>query len=466
MQVTQTLSQGLKQEFKVVLASGDLAARLDTKLEEMRSKVQIKGFRPGKAPVAHLKKIYGREVMGEVVQNAVEDANRHIIEENKFRLASEPTLDFPGGQEEVEKALRADGDLSYVLSFETLPKIELGSFNDISVERLVAAVGDEDVDKAVLDLAERVREYEPASEEGYKAEKGDRLTVDFSGKIDGESFEGGTGEDLKVVLGSNTFIPGFEDQLVGAAAGEQRPLATRFPDAYSVASLAGRGVAFDVAVKTVERPKAIEINDEFAKKLGFDTLEALRTAVRGNLDADFSKAARDKLKRALLDALDARYKFETPESLVTREFEGIWREFEAERARSQSTDQTKSDEDLRAEYRDIAERRVRLGLLLAEIGMSAGVRIEDKDLTQAIVDRARQFPGQEKAVWDFYRNNEQALATLRAPLYEDRVITHLTGVVRVADKTVSREELFADEDEETAAPAAAAAPADEAAGAE
>jgi trigger factor len=454
MQVTQTLSQGLKQEFKVVLPSGDLAARLDSRLEEMRLKVQLKGFRPGKAPVAHLKKIYGREVMGEVVQDAVDEANRKIVEENNFRLAAEPKLDFPDGQEGVEKALRADGDLAYTLSFETLPKIELGSFDDISIERLVCAVGDEDVEKAVSDLAERLREYEAAPEESYKAEKHDRLTIDFSGKIDGEAFEGGTGEDLKIVLGSGALIPGFEDQLEGSVAGEQRVVKARFPDKYSVKTLAGRDAEFAVTVKAVERPKPLDIDDEFAKKWGFDTQEALKTAVRGNVEADFDKASRDKMKRALLDALDARYKFETPESLVNREFEGIWREFETERQRT-GPSEAKSDDELRAEYRGIAERRVRLGLLLAEIGMSVGVTVEDKDLTQAIIDRARQFPGQEKAIWDFYRNDERALATLRAPIYEDRVVAHLTGVVQIAERTVSREELFAEEDEEASAPGAA-----------
>ncbi|HYA81280.1 MAG TPA: trigger factor [Methylocystis sp.] len=446
MQVTQTLTEGLKQEFKVVLASADLAAKLDSKLEEFRSKAQLKGFRPGKAPVSHLRKIYGREIMGEIVETAVNDANRQIIEDNNLRLATQPKLDFPGGQDEVEKVLSSAGDLAYVVSFETLPKIELGSFDDIAIERPVSDVTDEDVDKAIRDLVERVRDYEP-TEEGYKAATGDRVTIDFAGKIDGEPFEGGAGEDLPVVLGSNTFIPGFEDQLVGAAVGEQRLVTARFPDNYSVQSLAGREAAFDTTVKAIEKPKPLEIDDELAKKWGFDTLEAFKSAVRANVEADFDKASRDKVKRALLDALDERYKFEVPESLTSMEFDGIWREFEAERKAPGAEPETKSEDELRAEYRAIAERRVRLGLLLAEIGQSAGVTVEDKDLTQALVERARQFPGQEKAVWDYYRNNEQALSTLRAPIYEEHVVRHLSGVVRMADKKVSREELFADEEE-------------------
>jgi len=451
MEVTQTLTEGLKQEFKVVLASADLAARLDSKLEEFRSKAHLKGFRPGKAPVSHLKKIYGREIMGEIVETAVNDANRKIIEENNLRLATQPKLDFPGGQEEVEKILSAAGDLAYVVSFETLPKIELGSFDDIAIERPVSDVTDEDVDKAIHELVERLRDYDPA-EEGYKAATGDRVTIDFAGKIDGEPFEGGSGADLQVVLGSNTFIPGFEDQLVGAAVGEQRIVTARFPENYSVKHLAGQEAVFDTTVKAIEKPKPLELDDELAKKWGFDTLEAFKTAVRANVEADFDKASRDKVKRALLDALDARYKFEVPESLTSMEFDGIWREYEVERKAPGAEPETKSEDELRAEYRAIAERRVRLGLLLAEIGQAAGVTVEDKDLTQALVERARQFPGQEKAVWDYYRNNEQALATLRAPIYEEHVVRHLSGVVRMAEKKVSREELFADE--EDAKPAA------------
>jgi trigger factor len=454
MQVTQTLSEGLKQEFKVVLPADALAAKLDSQLVEMRAKAQIKGFRPGKAPLSHLKKLYGKSLMSEVLQEAVNEANRKIVDDNKLRVAAEPKLDFPGGQEEVEKALQAAGDFSFVVTFETLPNFELGSFDDISLERPIAPVTDEDIEKSVQALAERIREYEPKAE-GAKAEKNDKLTIDFTGKLDGEPFEGGTGGDVDLVLGSNSFIPGFEDQLEGAAASDQRIVKVRFPDDYSVKNLAGKEAEFDVTVKSVEAPKASEIDDEFAKKYGFESLDDLKKAVRGNLEADFDKASRDKFKRALLDALDARYKFDLPASLVENEFEGIWREYEAEQKRAGQTgsDADKSEDEIRVEYRAIAERRVRLGLVLAEIGQKAGVTVEEKDLTDAVVERARQFPGQEKEVWEFYRKNEQALASLRAPIYEERVVAHLAGIVKVADKTVTREELFAD-DEET--PSAAA----------
>jgi trigger factor len=448
MQVTQTLSEGLKHEFKVVLPAGDLAAKLNAQLAEMQAKAQIKGFRPGKAPVSHLKKLYGKGIMGEVLQEAVSEANRKIVEDNKLRIALEPKLDFPGGQGEVEKALEAAGDFSYTVTFETLPAIEIGSFDDVAIERPVAPVPDEEVAKTIASLGERAREFEPKAE-GAKAENGDKATIDFNGKLDGVPFEGGSGGDVDVVIGSNMFIPGFEEQLEGAAAGEQRVVKVKFPDDYMAAHLAGKEAEFDVTVKSLAASKPTEGDEALAKKYGFENFAEMQSAVRGNLEADFAKASREKMKRALLDALDAKYKFEVPQSLVEQEFGGIWKQVEAERARPGAVAEDKSDDELRAEYRAIALRRVRLGLVLAEIGQGAGVTVEDKDVTEAVIARARQFPGQEKQVWEYYRNNEQALQQIRAPLYEERVVDHLVSLIKINDKTVSREELFA-EDEETA----------------
>lgn len=444
MQATQTSSQGLKQEFKVVLPAGDLAAKLATQLSELQAKAQIKGFRPGKAPIGHLKKIYGKSIMGDVLQEAVNDANRKIVEENSLRIAMEPKIDFPDGREEVERALQADGDFSYVVTFETLPKIEIGSFDDISIERPVAEVGDADIEKALQALADRAKEFE-AREDGAKAEKGDKLTIDFTGRLDGVPFEGGTGGDVEIVIGSGTFIPGFEEQLEGAGADEQQLVKVKFPEDYSAANLAGKDAEFDVTVKAVSAPKTLGVDEELAKKYGFESLEVMKTAVKGNIEADFAKISRDKMKRALLDALDARYSFDLPDSLVEQEFTSIWgqHEEESKRAGQPVFEDGKSEEEARAEFRKIAERRVRLGLVLAEIGQSADVKVEEKDLTDALVERARMFPGQEKQVWDFYRNNEQALAQLRAPIYEERVVDHIVKLIKVADKAVSREELLA-----------------------
>jgi trigger factor len=448
MQVTQTSSQGLKQEFKVVLPAGDLAAKLAAQLAEVQARAQIKGFRPGKAPIGHLRKIYGKSIMGDVLQEAVNEANRKIIADNELRIAVEPKIDFPGGQEEVERALAAEGDFAFTVAFELLPTITVGAFDDISVERPVASVEQADIDRALTSLAERLQEFEPRAA-GEKAVKGDKLTIDFTGKLDGVPFEGGTGGDVDIVLGSGTFIPGFEEQLEGAESDARRVVNVQFPEDYSAPHLAGKHAEFDVVVKAVAAPKPMEIGEEIARKYGFDSLEAMQTAVRGNLEADFQKASRDRMKRALLDALDARYDFDLPETLVEQEFGNIWSQHEQESRRTGQplTEGDKSEEETRAEFRRIAERRVRLGLLLAEIGQRAGVRVEEKDLTDALVERARMFPGQEKQIWDYYSKNEQAMAQLRAPIYEERVVDHIVGQIKVIDKPVTREELFAEDED-------------------
>jgi trigger factor len=438
----------LKQEYKFVLPAGDLAAKLAAQLVEVQAKAQIKGFRPGKAPIGHLKKLYGKSIMSEVLQEAVNEANRKIVEDHSLRVAVEPKLDFPGGQDEVERALAAEGDFAFTVTFETLPSFEVGALDDIAIERPVAEVAEEDITTALKNLADRVQEFEPRAE-GAKAENGDKLTIDFTGKLDGVAFEGGTGGDIDIVLGSNTFIPGFEDQLVGAGAGEERLVKVTFPADYSAQHLAGKAAEFEVTVKAVAAPKSLEIGEELATKYGFENFDAMKTAVKSNLEADFHKVSREKLKRALLDALDGRYSFDLPPTLVEQEFNNIWAQHEAEskRAGQPLAEEGKTEDETRAEFRKIAERRVRLGLVLAEIGQHAGVKVEDKDLTEALVERARMFPGQEKQVWDFYRNNEQALAQLRAPIYEERVVDHISKLIKITDKTVTKDELFKEEDE-------------------
>jgi trigger factor len=313
----------------------------------------------------------------------------------------------------------------------------------------VTEVSDADVAKAVDGLADRAREFE-AKGEGAKAAKGDKVTIDFTGRLDGVPFEGGTGGDVDLVLGSGSFIPGFEDQLEGAGVGDQRRVKVRFPEDYGATSLAGRDAEFDVTIKALAAPKAQEIDEAFAKKFGFESVAELQSAVRANIEADYAKASRNKLKRALLDALDRKFSFELPQGLVDQEFSGIWEQLQAERKRSGKSfeEEGKTEEATRAEYRAIAERRVRLGLVLAEIGQGAGVKVEDKDVTDALVERARAFPGQEQQVWDYYRNNAQALAQIRAPLYEERVVDHLTKLIKITDKAVPREELFAEDEED------------------
>jgi trigger factor len=453
MQVTETLSQGLKRAYKVVVPVGDLAARLEGQLNEMKNKAQIKGFRPGKVPVAHLRKMYGKSIMADVMQEAVNEANRKIIDDNGLRLAQEPKIDFPADQQEIEKALAAEGDLAYTVNLEVLPKFEVGTFDDIALERMVVEIPDSEVEEGIQRMAERNRSFE-AREEGAAAQKGDKVTIDFVGKIDGEPFEGGSGTDIDVVLGSNTFIPGFEEQLEGVKVGEAREVNVSFPAEYNAAHLAGKAAVFDVTAKAVAAPGELKIDDEFAKGFGLDDLAKLREAVRSNLEGEFTRMAREKLKRSLLDALDSRYTFELPESLVTQEFDGIWKQVEAEQQRTGKTfaDENTTEEAAREEYKKIAERRVRLGLLLAEVGDKAQVKITDDELSAALVERVRQFPGQEKAVWDYYRNNQEALASVRAPLFEEKVVDHIVGQAKVTDRKVSKDELIkaAQDDEEKA----------------
>jgi trigger factor len=446
MQVTETLSQGLKRSYRVVLPAGDLASRLDGQLSDMKDKVRINGFRPGKVPLAHMKRVYGRSVMGEVVQNAVNEANRKIVEDNGLRLALEPKIDFPEDKDEIEKALEAKGDLAFTVNIETLPKFDIGSFADVEITRQMTPITDQDIEEAVQRLADRNRTF--TAKDGA-AEKGDQLKVDFIGRMNGEEFEGGAGTDIDVVIGSDSFIPGFEEQLKGMKAGDKRTINVTFPDNYAAPNLAGQKAEFDVTAKQVAAPGAVTIDDEFAKGFGLEGLEKLKEAIRSNLQNDYDRASRDKVKRALLDVLDKKYSFELPEGLVEQEFSSVWPKALSEQqasGRSFEQDGT-SEEAAKADYRRIAERRVRLGLVLAEVGDQAKVQISDDELTKALVERVRQYPGQEQAVWEYYRKTPEALAQVRAPLFEEKVVDHILAQAKVTEVSVSKEELFRAEDE-------------------
>ncbi len=460
MQVTETLSQGLKREYDIFLPASDLAEKLNGQLAELMTKVQIKGFRPGKVPVEHLRKVYGKSVMADVVQEAINSANKKIVDDNKLRLAREPKVELPTDQSKIDAALEARGDLTFKIALEVLPTFEIGDFSEIALERLTADVDDADdadVANALERLADGRRAYTDKPE-GSKAETGDRVTVDFDGKIDGVPFEGGEGRNIQVLLGSNTFIPGFETELMGVAAGEKRVIRATFPETYAVRNLAGKTGEFDVTVKAVAAPEPFAVDDEFAKGLGFESLDKLKEMFRDRIVADLARASRDKVKRQLLDKLDALYSFDLPDGLVNQEFDGIWTQVTQEQAAAGRSfaDENTTEEAARADYRRIAERRVRLGLLLAEVGAKAEVKISDEEMTQALIARARQFPGQEKQVWDFYRDNQQALAELRAPIYEEKVVDHILGRARVEERKVSKDELLKPLDDEL--PPAAAKP--------
>jgi trigger factor len=450
MQVTETLSQGLKREYKVVLPATDLAQRLDDQLAELKAKARINGFRPGKVPVSHLKRLYGRSIMADVLQEAVTEANRKIVEDNAIRPVGEPRIDLAGEAEDVEKAFESQADLAFTVAYEVLPKIEIGSFDDIGIERLVAEVPDAEVTAVLGRLAEQNRAYTPKEGDAALAEKGDKVTLDFVGKIDGEPFEGGTGTDVDVVLGSGAFIPGFEDGVEGARQGESRTLSLTFPADYAAAKLAGQAATFDVTVKAIAAGQEVKIDDDLAKAFGLEDLAKLTDSIKGNIAGDYAAASRRKWKRGLFDALDKKYEFDLPEGLVTQEFETVWRKVAAEQQRSgrSYTDDGTTEEAARADYRRIAERRVRLGLLLADIGEKFGIKVSDEEIGQAVAERARSFPGQENVIWEFYRKNPGALAEIRAPLFEEKVVDHLVSLVKVTDKPVAPEELVRLADEE------------------
>jgi trigger factor len=440
MQVTETQALGLRREFKVVFAAAELAQRLDEQLTDLKGKVRINGFRQGKVPISHLKRVYGRSMMADVVKDAVNEANRKIVDDNDLRLAGEPKIDFPEDQAELQKAFAAEGDLAFVVNLEVLPKFEIGTFEDVEVERLTAEVAEEAVAKALDGLIERNRPFTP-KEDG--AAKGDKVTIDFVGKIGGEVFERGSGTDVEVVLGSGTFLPGFEEQLEGIEPGAQRLVKATFPENYGEADLAGKEAEFDVTCKAVQAPGEVVVDDTFAKGFSFDTLDKLKEALRANIEREYARLSRERLKRALLDALDKKYTFELPEGLVAQEFDSIWRQAEAEQKQSGRSfaDEGTTEEAARADYRKIAERRVRLGLVLAEVGEKAGVKVSDEEMSQALFERVRQFPGREKEIWEYMHKNQEVLAQVRAPLYEDKVIDHILSTAKITERRVSPEEL-------------------------
>ncbi|MBR0688569.1 trigger factor [Bradyrhizobium manausense] len=452
MQVTETLSEGLKHEFKISVPASDLDAKAGAKLVDLKDKVRLNGFRPGKVPVGHLKKVYGRSVMAETIDQTIRDTNTQLFTERGFKLATEPKITMPTEKAEVEELLSGKSDLTYTVTIEVVPAIALADFKAFQVEKPVADVSDSDVDEAIKRIADSNRGYAPKGE-GEKAASGDRVTINFKGTINGEAFEGGTGEGIQVAIGSNTFIPGFEEQLIGIGANETRTLKVSFPKNYMSEKLAGQPAEFETTATLIEAPQDLTIDDEFAKTLGLESLDKLKEAARERLTAEFAGATRQRVKRALLDRLDEAHRFEAPPSLVDEEFNLMWNSVRAEMDSAGKTfaDEDTTEDKAKEEYRKIADRRVRLGLVLSEIGEKNKITVTDDEVGRAVIERARQMPGREKEVWDFYRNNAQALAQLRAPIYEDKVVDFILELANVTEKKVSREDLYKDDEEKTAA---------------
>jgi len=390
--------------------------------------------------------------MAETIDQTIRDTNTQLFSERGFKLATEPKITMPTEQAEVEELLNGKTDLTYTVAIEVVPAIALADFKTFQVEKPVADVSDSDVDEAIKRIADTNRGY-AARGEGEKAASGDRVTINFKGAINGEAFEGGTGEGIQVVIGSNTFIPGFEEQLVGIGANETRTLKVSFPKNYMSEKLAGQPAEFETTATLIEAPQDTAIDDEFAKTLGLESLDKLKEAARERLAAEFAGATRQRVKRALLDRLDEAHRFEAPPSLVDEEFNLMWNSVKAEMDSAGKTfaDEDTTEDKARDEYRKIADRRVRLGLVLSEIGEKNKITVTDDEVGRAVIERARQMPGREKEVWDFYRNNAQALAQLRAPIYEDKVVDFILELANVTEKKVSREDLYKDDEEKTAA---------------
>jgi trigger factor len=390
--------------------------------------------------------------MAETIDQTIRDTNTQIFTDRGFRLATEPKITMPTEQKAVEELLAGKTDLTYTVAIEVVPTIELADFKSFSVEKPVVEVSDADVDDAIKRIADQNRPY-AAKSEGAKAENGDRVTINFKGTIDGVAFDGGTGEGIQVVIGAGQFIPGFEEQLIGVGAGETRTLKVSFPKNYASEKLAGQPAEFETTAAVIEAPGETKIDDEFAKTLGLESLDKLKEAARERLASEFAGATRQRVKRALLDRLDESHKFEAPPSLIAEEFNLMWNSIKAEMESSGKTfaDENTTEDAAKEEYQQIADRRVRLGLVLSEIGEKNKITVTDDEVSRAVIERARQMPGREKEVWDYYRNNANVLAQLRAPIYEDKVVDFILELANVTEKKVSREDLFKDDDAEKTA---------------
>ncbi|MFA7430553.1 MAG: trigger factor [Rhodospirillaceae bacterium] len=437
MQVTETNADGLKREFKIVVPASTLQDKMDSRLKELSHQVRLPGFRPGKVPMAMMKKKYGASVMGEVLEAAVQDGSQQTLADRDLRPAMQPKIEIVSFEE--------GKDLEFTMGVEVLPTIGDIDFAGIALERPKVVVPDSEIDEALGRIAESRKQFE-ATGSKRKSKKGDVLEIDFVGRLGDEEFPGGKGEGYDLELGSGTFIPGFEDQLIGAKAGDETTVTVKFPDDYHAKDLAGKEAVFAVTVKELKESKTPEINDDFAKTVGLDNVEALRAAVREQMDKDYAGIARNRVKRALLDKLADMAEFEVPAGMVDLEFDAIWKQVEEAKAKDDldEEDKGKSDDELRDEYRSLAERRVRLGLLLADVGQKASIQVSQEDLNRAIMQEAMRYSGQEQAVFQFFQNNPQAQNQLRAPIYEDKVVDYILELAKVTDKDVSPEELAAE----------------------
>jgi trigger factor len=435
MQVTETINEGLKRGYSITVPANELEAKVSEKLEEARKDFQMKGFRKGKAPAALMKKMFGKSVLGEAMQESIDAAMRTHFEATGDRPALQPEVkvtneDWQEGQ-----------DVEVSMTYEALPEVPEVAFAEIELEKLVAEIEDSAVEEALANLAASAKNYEDR-DAGAKAESGDQVVIDFKGSVDGELFEGGTAEDFPLVLGSGNFIPGFEDQLVGVAVGDEKTVEVTFPEEYGAKNLAGKPASFAVTVKAVKAPQAAEVDDALATRFGAESLDDLKTQIRGRLSDEYAGASRAVLKRRLMDALDERVSFDLPPTLVDVEARQIahqlWHEEHHDHHGHDHDEIDPTDA-----HRKLAERRVRLGLLLAEVGNKNEITVPEQELQRALFAQARQYPGRERAFLEFVQKNPQALQQIRAPLFEEKVVDYILELAKVSEKPVSKDELQA-----------------------
>ena len=433
MQVTETLNEGLKRGYNIVVTADELSAKVDEKLVEARPEIEMKGFRKGKVPMALLKKQYGQRLMGEAMQESIDGAMSKHFEDSGDRPAMQPAVKMTNDD------WKEGDDIHVEMSYEALPTIPEVDLKKIKLEKMIAKADEVSVDEALANLAETAQDFADRKK-GTKAKDGDQVTIDFLGKVDGEAFEGGAAEDYPLVLGSNSFIPGFEAQLVGVKLGEEVEVNVTFPAEYGAENLAGKDAVFECKIKAVKAPKAAEINDELATKFGAEDLAALKGQITERLEAEYAGAARAVQKRHLLDALDTMVKFELPPSLVEAEAGQIAHQlWHDENPDVQGHDHPEIEPT--DEHNTLAERRVRLGLLLAELGQKAEIQVTDAEMTQVMMNQARQYPGQEREFFEFVQQNPQMQQQMRAPLFEDKVVDYVFELATVTDKDVSKDEL-------------------------
>ena len=434
MQVTETLNEGLKRAYTITVTASELEAKVQEKLVEAQPEIEMKGFRKGKVPMAILRKQFGQRLLGDAMQDAIDGAMKDHFDKSGDRPAMQPEVKMVDGETWSEGS-----DVVVTMSYDCLPPIPDVDSSKITLERLVVKADDASVDEALKNLAATAQNFEDRKK-GSKAKDGDQVVIDFKGSVDGDYFEGGTAEDYPLVLGSGSFIPGFEEQLVGAKAGEEKKVEVTFPESYGAKHLAGKAAIFECTIKAVKEAKPAEVNDELAKKYGAEDLAALKGQISERLEPEYVGASRAVLKRALLDQLDGMVKFDLPAALVEAEANQIahqlWHEEHPEEHGHNHGEINPTDE-----HKTLAERRVRLGLLLAEIGRKAEVTVTDAEMTQAVMNAARQYPGQERAFFEFVQKNQQMQQQLRAPLFEDKVVDHIVAGAKVTEKTVGKEDL-------------------------